>query len=182
MCSSDLSGKVGYMLQHDQLFEWRNIISNVTLGLEIQKIKTKENVEYAYSLLKKYGLKDFVRHYPQQISGGMRQRVALIRTLVFRPDLLLLDEPFSALDFQTRLSVHEDVSDIIKKEGKTALLVTHDISEAIALSDKIIVLSSRPGKIKNIIDVNLGATTPQKKREATEYPALFEKIWKEVSS
>ena len=176
------SGKVGYMLQHDQLFEWRNIISNVTLGLEIQKIKTKENVEYAYSLLKKYGLKDFVRHYPQQISGGMRQRVALIRTLVFRPDLLLLDEPFSALDFQTRLSVHEDVSDIIKKEGKTALLVTHDISEAIALSDKIIVLSSRPGKIKNIIDVNLGATTPQKKREATEYPALFEKIWKEVSS
>ena len=176
------SGKVGYMLQHDQLFEWRNIISNVTLGLEIQKIKTKENVEYAYSLLEKYGLKDFVRHYPQQISGGMRQRVALIRTLVFRPDLLLLDEPFSALDFQTRLSVHEDVSDIIKKEGKTVLLVTHDISEAIALSDKVIVLSSRPGKIKNIIDVNLGATTPQKKREATEYPALFEKIWKEVSS
>ena len=176
------SGRVGYMLQHDQLFEWRTVMSNITLGLEIQKIKTKENLSYAYTLLEKYGLKDFAKHYPLELSGGMRQRVALIRTLVFRPDVLLLDEPFSALDFQTRLSVHEDVSSIIKKENKTVLLVTHDISEAIALSNKVIVLSSRPGRIKKIINVNLDAQTPQKKRESSGYPALFEQIWKEVSS
>lgn len=175
-------GDVGYMLQHDQLFEWRNIISNVTLGLEIQKRKTPEAIAYTEALLDKYGLKDFKKHFPKQLSGGMRQRVALIRTLAFRPKLLLLDEPFSALDFQTRLNVHEDISSIISRENKTAILVTHDISEAIALSDRIVVLSSRPGKIKAIIAVELGSDVPHEKRDSPLYPALFEKIWKEVTS
>lgn len=176
------SGKVGYMLQHDQLFEWRTIFANVTLGLEIRKIKSEENLNYAKELLTKYGLIEFSKNFPSQLSGGMRQRVALIRTLVYRPDVLLLDEPFSALDFQTRLNVHEDVYPIIKNEGKTALLVTHDISEAIALSDKIIVLSSRPGRIKKIVNVNLSGSSPKEKRESHDYPLLFEEIWREVTS
>ena len=138
-------GEVGYMLQRDQLFEWRNISDNVNLGLEIQKKKNPETIAYAQSLLDKYGLKEFKKHFPSQLSGGMRQRVALIRTLAFRPKILLLDEPFSALDFQTRLHVHDDISSIIANEHKTVLLVTHDISEAIALSDRIIVLSPRTG-------------------------------------
>lgn len=175
-------GEVGYMLQHDQLFEWRNILSNITLGLEIQKRKTPESIAYATALLEKYGLGEFKKHFPKQLSGGMRQRVALIRTLAFRPDILLLDEPFSALDFQTRLNVHEDIHSIITKENKTALLVTHDISEAIALSDRIIVLSSRPGRIKADIPVSINASTPREKRDSSLYPALFEKIWKEVAS
>lgn len=175
------SGDVGYMLQHDQLFEWRNIISNVTLGLEIQKKKSPDNINYATELLDKYGLSEFKKHFPSQLSGGMRQRVALIRTLAFKPKILLLDEPFSALDFQTRLSVHEDISNIIATEHKTAMLVTHDISEAIALADKVIVLSARPGRIKNIVEVNLGSRIPHEKRDSKDYPSLFEKIWKEVS-
>ena len=175
-------GEVGYMLQRDQLFEWRNIADNITLGLEIQKKKNPEAIAYARTLLNKYGLEEFSKHFPRQLSGGMRQRAALIRTLAFKPKILLLDEPFSALDFQTRLNVHNDISSIIMRENKTALLVTHDISEAIALSDRIIVLSSRPGKIKADISVDLGADTPAKKRDSPLYPALFEKIWKEVAT
>lgn len=175
-------GEVGYMLQRDQLFEWRNISDNVNLGLEIQKKKNPETIAYAQSLLDKYGLKEFKKHFPSQLSGGMRQRVALIRTLAFRPKILLLDEPFSALDFQTRLHVHDDISSIIANEHKTVLLVTHDISEAIALSDRIIVLSPRPGKIKADIPVRLSTKKPREKRDSPLYPALFEKIWKEVSS
>ena len=175
-------GEVGYMLQRDQLFEWRNISDNVNLGLEIQKKKNPETIAYAQSLLDKYGLKEFKKHFPSQLSGGMRQRVALIRTLAFRPKILLLDEPFSALDFQTRLHVHDDISSIIANEHKTVLLVTHDISESIALSDRIIVLSPRPGKIKADIPVRLGTKKPREKRDSPLYPALFEKIWKEVSS
>ena len=175
-------GEVGYMLQRDQLFEWRNISDNVNLGLEIQKKKNPETIAYAQSLLDKYGLKEFKKHFPSQLSGGMRQRVALIRTLAFRPKILLLDEPFSALDFQTRLHVHDDISSIIANEHNTVLLVTHDISEAIALSDRIIVLSPRPGKIKADIPVRLDTKKPREKRDSPLYPALFEKIWKEVSS
>lgn len=173
---------VGYMLQRDQLFEWRNILANVMLGPEIQKKKNRESLEYAQNLLDKYGLGEFKKHFPKQLSGGMRQRVALIRTLALNPRILLLDEPFSALDFQTRLSVHEDISSIIAKEKKTTLLVTHDISEAIALSDRVIVMTKRPGTIKSIIPVELGASTPLAKRDSHLYPSLFEKIWKEVSS
>lgn len=150
------------------------------LGLEIQKKKTPENIEYADNLLNKYGLKDFTKHYPGQLSGGMRQRVALIRTLAFRPKILLLDEPFSALDFQTRLSVCDDVYSIIRSENKTALLVTHDISEAVSLSDRVIVLSPRPAAVKNTFTIDINAPTPLKRREDPGFSGWFDRIWKEV--
>ena len=147
--------EVGYMLQRDQLFDWRCIRENVRLGLEIKKTKSPSALAYADELLEKYGLSEFAKSYPRQLSGGMRQRVALIRTLVFRPKILLLDEPFSALDFQTRLNVCEDVSSIIRSENKTAILVTHDISEAVAMSDRVIVLSARPATVKNIFNIDI---------------------------
>lgn len=166
---------VGYMLQRDQLFEWRTIERNITLGLEIKRKMTRENIERARDLLKKYGLWDFRKHYPQQLSGGMRQRAALIRTLATNPDLLLLDEPFSALDFQTRLEVCDDVYDIIKKENKTALLVTHDISEAIALADKVIVLTARPASVKAVHYTHLEhIDTPLHRRQSPDFSAQFE--------
>lgn len=169
------NGGIGYMLQRDQLFEWRTIEKNVLLGLEIQGKKTPQNVEYTNNLLKKYGLWEFRKHHPQELSGGMRQRAALIRTLATNPDLLLLDEPFSALDFQTRLSVCDDVYDIIKKENKTALLVTHDISEAISLADRIIVLTKRPATVKAIQNTNLShVATPLARRESAGFAKQFE--------
>ncbi len=169
------SNAVGYMLQRDQLFEWRTIERNTTLGLEIQHKNTPENVEKARDLLKKYGLWEFRKHYPQQLSGGMRQRAALIRTLATNPDLLLLDEPFSALDFQTRLEVCDDVYEIIKKENKTALLVTHDISEAIALADKVIVLTARPATLKKIHYTNMqDIDTPLHRRQSPNFAPQFE--------
>ena len=173
------SSQIGYMLQHDTLFEWRTIEKNVTLGLEIQKNSISEGKAYADELLEKYGLEKFKKHYPNQLSGGMRQRAALIRTLAFRPKLLLLDEPFSALDFQTRLSVCDDVYSIIKKENKTALLVTHDISEAVSLADRIIVLSNRPATVKNIYTIDIDKT-PLARREDDKFGKWFDKIWKEI--
>ena len=158
--------KTGYMFQRDNLFEWINIWKNVTLGLTFKKRNTLENKEYAKSLIEKYGLKGFEKHYPNELSGGMRQRVALIRTLCLRPEVLLLDEPFSALDYQTRLAVQDDVCSIIKKEKKTAIMVTHDISEAIAMSSKIIVLTKRPGTIKKIIPLDFDENlTPFERRK-----------------
>lgn len=172
---------LGYMLQKDQLFPWRTIEKNVFLPLEIKNKMTKEKKEYSYTLLKKYGLYDFKNKYPSQLSGGMRQRVALIRTLVADPKLLLLDEPFSALDYQTRLSVCDDVYKIIKEEKKTTILVTHDISEAISMSDKIIILTNRPAKVKSIYTPNIVGDTPLKKRESPDFTLWFEKIWKELN-
>lgn len=169
----------GYMLQRDQLFDWRTIKSNVLLGLEVRKTKTEQNIAYAEDLLNKYGLGEFTKHYPRQLSGGMRQRVALIRTLAFRPKILLLDEPFSALDFQTRLSVCDDVSSIIKSEKKTAILVTHDISEAVSLSDRVFVLSARPAFVKKTFTIDIDGT-PTKRRENPKFGSLFDAIWKEV--
>ena len=172
---------VGYMFQKDNLFEWRTILGNVYLGLELQKKKTKENIEYVNNLLKKYNLWEFRNKYPKQLSGGMRQRVALIRTLALKPSVLLLDEAFSALDYQTRLSVCDDVYKIIKQEGVTAILVTHDISEAISLSDKIIILSKRPARIKKTLDINLKQyKSPLEKRESVEAKNYFKQIWKEL--
>lgn len=170
---------VGYMLQRDQLFEWRTILSNAMLGLEIQKAKTPENVAYVTAMLEKYGLKDFMKALPTQLSGGMRQRAALIRTLAFRPKILLLDEPFSALDYQTRLNVCDDVHGIIKSEKKTAVLVTHDISEAISLADRVIVLSARPATIKNIYTIDLNAA-PLARRESPRFSGWFDSIWKDI--
>lgn len=172
---------IGYMFQKDHLFEWLTIKKNIYLGLNIMHKKTKENMAFADNLLKKYGLWDFRNKYPSELSGGMRQRVALIRTLALNPKILLLDEPFSALDFQTRLNVCDDVYDIIKKEGKTAILVTHDISEAISMSDKIFVLSKRPAHIKQIYDIDLDKTkTPLKRRDDVNFVGYFDKIWRDL--
>ena len=178
------SKDIGYMFQRDHLFEWRTITQNVVLGLEIIGKIDENSYKYAEKLLYTYGLWDFKDMYPRQLSGGMRQRAALIRTLVVEPNLLLLDEPFSALDYQTRLAIADEIGIILKKEKKTALLVTHDISEAISLSDRIIILSSRPATIKEIITIDLscpeGIRTPLKCREAPEFRYYFNKIWKEL--
>ena len=171
------------MLQKDHLLEWRTIYRNITLGLEIQKKLTPEARISIDEMLKNYGLYDFRNSYPRQLSGGMRQRAALIRTLVLEPDILLLDEPFSALDYQTRLEVSDDIFRIIKEQEKTALLVTHDISEAIAMGEQVIVLSSRPAGIKNVFDIHLSVDkrTPFSSRTAPEFSAYFHQIWKELS-
>lgn len=172
---------IGYMFQKDNLFEWRTIANNVYLGLELQGKKTKENIEYANSLLKKYNLWEFRNKHPRELSGGMRQRVALIRTLALKPSILLLDEAFSALDYQTRLSVCDDVYDIIKREGLSAILVTHDISEAISLSDRIIVLSSRPARVKENVVLNFDQNlSPLKRRQSPLAKKYFDKIWEEL--
>ncbi len=176
------SGKIGYMLQKDYLFDWRTIFQNIRLGLEIQKAVTAEAKDYAERLLKTYGLYEFRNKYPSQLSGGMRQRAALIRTLVTNPQILLLDEAFSALDYQTRLAVNDDIYSIIKKENKTAILVTHDISESISMADRVVVLSRRPGTVKSVHDirVSLNKRTPMCTREAPEFRTYFQEIWKEL--
>ena len=145
-----ISPQIGYMLQKDCLLEWRTILSNTLFGLEVKGIKTRENIDYVEELLKKYHLYEFKDKYPSELSGGMRQRVALIRTLAVKPKILLLDEAFSALDYQTRITVTNDIYSILKKEKITAIIVTHDISEAISMSDRVFVLSKRPGTIKHI--------------------------------
>ena len=173
--------KMGYMLQQDALFNWKTVLENCLLGLEINKNLTKENKDYVLDLLNTYGLKDFINSYPNTLSGGMRQRVALIRTLATKPDLLLMDEPFSALDYQTRLSVSDDAYQIIKKEKKSAIMVTHDIAEAISMADKIIILSKRPSKIKKVIDIKLtDKSTPINNRKAKEFSYYYDLIWKEI--
>lgn len=161
---------IGYMLQQDQLFEWRTIYHNVVLGLEVQHTLTTRTKAKAHELLAQYNLASFANSKPSELSGGMRQRAALIRTLVLEPELLLLDEPFSALDYQTRLTVGDDIGQIIKREEKTALLVTHDISEAISLADRIIVLTDRPTKVKRTValNFNLDEDTPLNRRNAPE--------------
>lgn len=170
--------KLGYMLQQDALFNWKTVLDNCLLGLEINKM---DNKDYVLKLLNTYGLKDFINSYPNNLSGGMRQRVALIRTLATKPDILLLDEPFSALDYQTRLKVSDDVYNIIKKEKKSAIMVTHDIAEAISMADRIIVLSKRPSVIKKIIDINLtDKSTPINNRKAKEFAYYYDLIWKEI--
>jgi NitT/TauT family transport system ATP-binding protein len=176
------SPKIGYMLQKDHLFEWRTILQNVMLGLEIRKAVTPKAKEQAHRLLETYGLFEFKNKFPNQLSGGMRQRVALIRTLVTNPQILLLDEAFSALDYQTRLAVNDDIYSIIKRENKTAILVTHDIGESISMADRVVVLSKRPGTVKTIYDIDLRIQnrTPLSSREAPEFQHYFQRIWKEL--
>ena len=177
-----INGTIGYMLQKDHLLHWRSIRQNVLLGLEIQNKLTPENIKYTEYLLEQYGLGEFKDHYPWQLSGGMRQRAALIRTLAVKPDILLLDEPFSALDYQTRLSVSDEIGSIIRNSGKTAILVTHDISEAISLADKVIVLSKRPASVKKVFPIRLSLENPSplQAREAPEFKDYFNAIWKEL--
>ncbi len=171
----------GYMLQKDELFPWRTIEKNIFLPLEIKRANTLENRKRAVALAEKYGLKQFLKNYPSALSGGMRQRAALIRTLAVNPDVLLLDEPFSALDYQTRLSVCDDVYKIIRSEKKTALLITHDISEAISVADKIFVLSNRPAKIVAEHVLDFPETEPLKRRENKDFSRWFELLWKELN-
>ena len=177
------SPRIGYMLQHDTLLEWRTIYKNILLGLEVTHQCTEQKKRLAADMMHDYGLASFKNAHPSELSGGMRQRAALIRTLVLEPDILLLDEPFSALDYQTRLEVSDDIFRIIKEQEKTALLVTHDISEAIAMGEQVIVLSSRPAGIKNVFDIHLSVDkrTPFSSRTAPEFSAYFHQIWKELS-
>lgn len=174
---------VGYMLQKDHLFEWRTVYQNVILGLEIQKKKTPEHLARVESLLEKYGLADFKQVKPSQLSGGMRQRAALIRTLALNPQLLLLDEPFSALDYQTRLQVSDDIWKIIREENKTALLVTHDISEAISMSDRVLIFSKGPAVVQKELPITISLETrnPMAVRNAPEFKTYFNQIWKELN-
>lgn len=177
-----VDGKVGFMPQRDELFEWRTVWGNVLLGLQIKRQLTPENKQKVRDLLDRYGLLPFARKRPKELSGGMRQRCALIRTLSTDPRILLLDEPFSALDYQTRLSVAEDIHGIIRKEHKTALLVTHDIAEAICLSDRIFVLSSLPASVKSTHDLSAFAgIAPFKRRDTEAFNTLFSAIWKELN-
>ena len=175
------SRKVGFMPQRDQLFEWRSIWGNVTLGLTVRGENTPQRQAHVRELLERYGLADFAQKRPSQLSGGMRQRCALIRTLAAQPKVLLLDEPFSALDDQTRLTVSADIYRIIRQEGKTALLVTHDISEAISLSDRVVVLSHRPAVVKSIHRLTqLQGVPPLQRRDHPAFAGYFKSIWKEL--
>lgn len=173
---------IGHMFQKDNLFEWRSIYRNVLLGLEIQKQCTPEKITLVNDMLDSYGLSQFKNSRPSQLSGGMRQRAALIRTLALEPDILLLDEPFSALDYQTRLEVSDDIGKIIKEQNTTAILVTHDISEAISMADTVIILSHRPGTVNKIVDIHLSVDdrTPFNSRTAPEFKDYFNMIWKEL--
>ena len=172
--------RIGYMLQKDHLFEWRTIFSNACLGLEIQRNLDEEGRERVRRLLETYGLEDFADARPSELSGGMRQRAALIRTLALEPDILLLDEPFSALDYQTRLAVCDDISMIIREQKKTAILVTHDLSEAVSAADRILILTKRPGRVKDTITIKFpdNAGSPLLRRNCPEFSSYFNEVWK----
>ena len=174
--------RIGYMLQKDHLFEWRSILSNACLGLEIQKKLNKENLEKVHKLLSTYGLEAFADARPSELSGGMRQRAALIRTLALEPDLLLLDEPFSALDYQTRLAVCDDISTIIRSRKKTAILITHDLSEAVSVADRILILTKRPGRIKDTLEISFPdhAASPLMRRNCPEFSSYFNEVWRKL--
>lgn len=172
---------IGYMLQDDSLFSWRTILENCLIGLEVKGKLNEDSKNYVLELLKTYGLYEFKDKYPSSLSGGMRQRVALIRTLAIKPDILLLDEPMSALDYQSRLAISDDIYRIIKNEGKTAIMVTHDIAEAISMSDKIVVLTKRPAKVKKIYDIKLtNKSTPINNRKCREFSKYYDTIWRDL--
>ncbi len=174
--------KIGYMLQSDQLFNWRTVYKNAVLGLELQNMLNKENIERVEKMLMEYGLFEFRNHYPNQLSGGMKQRAALIRTLAVSPDLLLLDEPFSALDYQSRIAVSDDIFRKIRKEHKTVIMVSHDISEAISAADRVVVLTQRPAEIKNIYDIHIQTESDSliEKRQTMEFMEYFNSIWRDL--
>lgn len=177
------SRHIGYMLQHDYLFEWRSILDNALLGLEVRGEKTRESIAEVKQLMERYGLAGFERHYPRQLSGGMRQRAALIRTLAVRPDCLLLDEPFSALDYQTRLRVAEEVYRILKDENKTVIMVTHDIAEAVSFADRIVVMTARPGTIaaQHEIRFSCPRRSPLVTRRQPEFGQYFNAVWSDLN-
>ena len=175
--------KIGYMLQRDHLFEWRTVYRNVTLGLELNHKMTKEHLDVVERLLTDYGLDKFRDKRPSELSGGMKQRAALIRTLALEPQLLLLDEPFSALDYQTRLFVSADICRLIRAAGKTMIIITHDLSEAISLADRIIVLTGRPASVKNevLVNLTLADDSPLAARNAPEFQQYFNMLWEDMT-
>ena len=173
--------KIAYMLQEDSLLPFKTVLDNCLLGLEITHQLTKDNIHYVLSLLDTYDLGEFIHQYPNQLSGGMRQRCALIRTLALHPDILLLDEALSALDYQSRLTIGRDIYQIIKKEKKTAIMVTHDIEEAISMSNRVIVLSHRPSVVKSIYEINLKSDDPIERRKDPEFAKYFDSIWRDFS-
>lgn len=175
-----INGKLGYMFQNDHLLKWKDVYKNIILGLEINKRNINDFTKKIDLLLEKYGLLDFKRAYPNELSGGMKQRIALIRTLIVEPNILLLDEPFSALDYQTRLNICDDIYEIIKERNLSAILITHDIAEAISFSDRILVLSKRPASINSVYEINLCSNinrTPFKSRTCIEFQDYFDSIW-----
>ena len=175
------SSKIGLMPQRDQLFGWKSIMENVMLGPQVRGEDTPQRRAQVSELLQRYGLADFAEKRPHQLSGGMRQRCALIRTLAAQPRILLLDEPFSALDYQTRLAVSADIHAILHQEGKTALLVTHDIAEAVSMSDRVFVLSHRPAVVKAVHTLtDLQGLTPLQRRDHPSFHTHFNTIWKEL--
>jgi len=175
--------KIGYMLQKDHLFEWRNVNQNLRLGLEIQRAVTPESLERTNGLVRAYGLEGFEEAKPSSLSGGMRQRAALIRTMTLEPDLLLLDEPFSALDYQTRLEVCNDISMIIRRAGKTAVLVTHDLAEAISFGSRVVILSHRPARVKSEVEIPFSMElSPLDRRNSHDFYQLFHQIWEEMKA
>ena len=177
----DKNIKIGYMLQKDALFPWLNVLDNCLIGLKVNKSLTNENKNKVLKMLNDYGLSEFIYKYPNSLSGGMRQRVALIRTLALNPDILILDEPFSALDFQTRHYLCDYVYEIIKKENKTVILVTHNIEEALILSDRVIVLSKRPAIVKKIYDINYtNRNIPSLNRKCIEFQDYYDSIWRDL--
>ena len=173
---------LAYMLQDDCLLPFKNVLNNCLIGLRVKNKLTKNNIELVKNLLDTYGLPDFLDKYPDNLSGGMRQRCALIRTLSLQPDILLLDEAMSALDYQTRLNIGEDIYKIIKNEKKTAIMVTHDISEAISMSDRVIVLTNRPARVKNIYEINLdNPSLPINNRQDKKFSKYFKLIWEDLN-
>ena len=170
-----------YMLQSDALLPWLTVLENACLGLDLKKIKTKENIEYAKSLLIDFGLESFLDAYPTSLSGGMKQRAALVRTLATKPDIILLDEPLSALDYVTRLTITDDIYDLLKASGVTTILITHDIAEVISLCNRVVVLSKRPTTIKNVYDIELeNPDMPSTNRKDKEFIKYYEKIWSDL--
>ncbi len=177
-----MPAQVGYMLQKDLLFPWRTALANVTLGLEIKGAARDEARQRAHVLLDQLGLHGFASHYPATLSGGMRQRVALARTLVNDPLVLLLDEPFAALDFQTKLLIEGDTAQLVRSQHRSVLLITHDIEEAVSLSDRVIVLSHRPARIRSVYDVELGADRidMMAARDSTNFTDYVRSIWRDL--
>lgn len=171
---------IGYMMQNDALLPWLNVYENAIVGLKLKKILNKKSIEYVNNLLKKYDLYEFKNEYPSKLSGGMRQRLALIRTLAIKPNILLLDEPFSKLDIDSRITISDDVSSIIKELNITTILISHDIAEAVSMCDRVVVLSKRPGKIKNIYDISFEENIPSKKRETVNFHELYKKVWNDI--
>ncbi len=192
---SGTSRQIGYMLQQDYLFEWRTVLGNCLLGPEIQGMDLRQARLRVTELLEKYGLSGFSGHFPHQLSGGMRQRAALIRTLATDPEVLLLDEPFSALDYQTRLNLQDEVAGILRREGKTVIMVTHDIPEAIAMADRVVVMTPRPGRVyadyridfsgppgsPGRPDAPAGRPVPLQTRNDPRFPGYFNSIWKDLN-